>query len=567
VSFTVRATDTAPSTDDQALSITVDELSILDAIDGGVTVRGAYGFRRLKAIATNAIRVKNSVTAVETDLAVNFVKADADALVTGGQQLQVIKIYDQSKTVSPNHLSPGVGFTPGYGILYFDTNDEPYIDVINDVYYRGDELIAFDHPKYFALVRPADTAETQYIASAAGTFTNLFSLTAAGIVQLNNVSAALFEAVPAGIWAVLTAYYQSGNEKAFIDGEEMTFSSGANDTGSGTIGGGTATLGLFKHPDFVGTTDTQFFGRWREFIHIEGAISDPDQALIEADMMAAYPAEDLTPTITTVTLPNAKVGEAYNQTIATTGGDGDIDFSIVAGALPAWASLNTETGAITGTPTAAASAVNFTVRATDADGDTDDQALSITVSGIAGFSVSGLTSGNLEATDTLVINDESDAVVDTYSYRITNSEYTNEVFGTSAEPNPNAYLRMGSNTIRQTVVNGSGSDYEEIVVTVVAKLVTISAPFTPVGGRISYEFSVSTVGVTISGRVRAVDETAEQSSYSNSDEATSTGGGGGSGVVFDSELDGGFFGDSFLTEVDGGAFGDSITDEYDGGAL
>src|SRR5204862_1711816 len=57
--------------------------------------------------------------------------------------------------------------------------------------------------------------------------------------------------------------------------------------------------------------------------------------------------------ITTASLPNADVGTAYSETIATTGGNGGNTFSITAGSLPSWLTLDTNTGDLTGTPAVA----------------------------------------------------------------------------------------------------------------------------------------------------------------------------------------------------------------------
>jgi hypothetical protein len=56
-------------------------------------------------------------------------------------------------------------------------------------------------------------------------------------------------------------------------------------------------------------------------------------------------------------------------------------FSITSGALPGGVSLNTSTGAITGTESGATSETtySFTIRATDAQGQTADRAFSITI--------------------------------------------------------------------------------------------------------------------------------------------------------------------------------------------
>ncbi len=71
------------------------------------------------------------------------------------------------------------------------------------------------------------------------------------------------------------------------------------------------------------------------------------------------------PAFSTTSLPAAVIGTAYNQPVAVTGGAGALTFSIVSGSLPTGLSLNTSTGAITGTPTGATGTTSFTVKVTD----------------------------------------------------------------------------------------------------------------------------------------------------------------------------------------------------------
>ncbi len=66
----------------------------------------------------------------------------------------------------------------------------------------------------------------------------------------------------------------------------------------------------------------------------------------------------------TPTLPGATVASAYSATFTGSGGTGPYTFSISAGALPAGMNLNTNTGVLSGTPTAGGT-FNFTVQATD----------------------------------------------------------------------------------------------------------------------------------------------------------------------------------------------------------
>jgi len=84
-----------------------------------------------------------------------------------------------------------------------------------------------------------------------------------------------------------------------------------------------------------------------------------------------YTVAPVCPTITVnpTSLANGTVGIAYSQTVSATGGSAPYTFAVSAGTLPAGLSLNTSTGAITGTPTTSnAAGVSITLRATDAYG-------------------------------------------------------------------------------------------------------------------------------------------------------------------------------------------------------
>ncbi len=80
--------------------------------------------------------------------------------------------------------------------------------------------------------------------------------------------------------------------------------------------------------------------------------------------------------ITTTSLPSAPKGLSYSQTLTATG-NAPITWSIVNGSLPAGLSLNSSTGAITGTATTLGVSA-FTVQAANASG-TDTKSLTIAV--------------------------------------------------------------------------------------------------------------------------------------------------------------------------------------------
>lgn len=69
--------------------------------------------------------------------------------------------------------------------------------------------------------------------------------------------------------------------------------------------------------------------------------------------------------ITTTALTNGRVGTAYSQALAATGGTAPFTWARTVGTLPAGLTLNTATGVISGTPTAAVSNTPLTFRVTD----------------------------------------------------------------------------------------------------------------------------------------------------------------------------------------------------------
>ena len=114
--------------------------------------------------------------------------------------------------------------------------------------------------------------------------------------------------------------------------------------------------------------------------------------LFTATCTVTVNAPDAAPTITTDTLPDGKVGEAYSQTLTATG-TAPITWSIDGG-LPAGLSLNADTGEISGTPTAEGTAT-FTVKATNSAGsNTKELSITITKAAPTEYTVTVTSGGN-----------------------------------------------------------------------------------------------------------------------------------------------------------------------------
>ena len=114
-------------------------------------------------------------------------------------------------------------------------------------------------------------------------------------------------------------------------------------------------------------------------------------------------------------LPIYALNSAYSTTVSATDPDagGSITYSIApsGGAFPSGISLNSSTGAISGTPTADAASVNITLRATDAGGNFVDRTFKLaktrTVTGGTLFTDSTYSYRRFTGTSTLTVGGAS----------------------------------------------------------------------------------------------------------------------------------------------------------------
>jgi hypothetical protein len=118
----------------------------------------------------------------------------------------------------------------------------------------------------------------------------------------------------------------------------------------GTLTGGTTTTTTYNAPSTVSAA----------LAVTVTATSVADATKTAAVNLTVTPA----PAISTTSLAGGTVGTAYSQTLKASGGAGTLTWSVSVGTLPNGLSLNTGTGAITGTPTTVATSA-FTVKVTD----------------------------------------------------------------------------------------------------------------------------------------------------------------------------------------------------------
>ena len=159
------------------------------------------------------------------------------------------------------------------------------------------------------------------------------------------------------------------------------------DLGGGKLGGSSEAIQIvvkngesFAAPASEGLTRPDGnTGSYFEWLGSDGELYEPGDN-VSADvtkLTAQFAPSSHSVTITTDTLPDGKVGEAYSQILTATGTT-PITWSVENGGnLPAGLSLNKDTGEISGTPTAAGTST-FTVKATNSAGS-DTKELSITI--------------------------------------------------------------------------------------------------------------------------------------------------------------------------------------------
>lgn len=234
-----------------------------------------------------------------------------------------------------------------------------------------------------------------------------------------------------------------------------------------------------------------------------GNIAATDTTTASANVTVVY-AFTPTPQITCPATSTGEAGLPFNSpAITVTGGTAPFTFSVATGTLPPGLTLNTSTGAITGTPTAAGS---FTIKVTDANG--------LTAATTCPFTITGGPVLTCSATSTGVVgtpfNSPAPAVTGgaaPYTFSVatgtlppglTLNTSTGAITGTPTAP--------GSFTIQVTDANGVvGSGTCPFIITAQAILLTCSTTSTGMvgvpfdspalmvtGGTPPYTFSVAT---------------------------------------------------------------------------
>ena len=284
----------------------------------------------------------------------NFTVTATDSFGQVGTQAYSIVVAVPTLTLTPATLPGGIAGTAYSQTLTVSGGIAPYTTTLAGTLPTG---ITFDTATRSFSGTPTQSGTfnlsvtvTDSTGGTAATVTNTYTLTiAAPTLSLSPAAGAL----PGGTAGV--AYSQAFAASGGIAPYSYALSAGALPAGlslngsTGALSGTPTVAGSFSFS--VTATDST--------TGTAGTVTQSYTLVISAPTIVVNPA----------TLPGGVAALPYNQTLSATGGTAPYTFAVTAGALPAGLTLNGTSGAITGTPTALASAT-FTITATDALGFT-----------------------------------------------------------------------------------------------------------------------------------------------------------------------------------------------------
>ena len=155
--------------------------------------------------------------------------------------------------------------------------------------------------------------------------------------------------------------------------------------GTGTL---PQNLGLNPTTGIISGTPTAPAGTFPFTVRVQDISGQQDTKDLSVRVTLTTP-----PQITTTSLPGGTAGQPYNERVRSTGGIGQLAWSVSAGSLPPGLTLDPSSGTISGTPTRGGS-FTFTVKITDSVGQSDTQDLSINVTPLS-ITTTSLPSGSI----------------------------------------------------------------------------------------------------------------------------------------------------------------------------
>ncbi|MCF1432628.1 hemagglutinin [Agrobacterium vitis] len=176
------------------------------------------------------------------------------------------------------------------------------------------------------------------------------------------------------------------------------------------------------------------------------------------------------------TLTAATVGTAYTETVTASGGTSPYTYAVTSGTLPAGMSLNTSTGAISGTPMTAAN-TSFTITATDANSATGSASYSLAVAAdVPGAPTIGTASaGDSQATVSFTAP-ASDGGASITSYTVTASPGGATASGSASPITVTGLTNGTAYTFTVTATNSAGTGTASVASNSVTPSAVLQAP-------------------------------------------------------------------------------------------
>ena len=165
-----------------------------------------------------------------------------------------------------------------------------------------------------------------------------------------------------------------------------------------------------------------------------------------SSLVATFSANNATPLgITTTSLPSGTASVSYSQVVQASGGETPYAWKVISGSLPDGLTLDASSGAISGTPTTAATS-NFTLQVTDNSSpqQSASQPLSITIKPMASGGIALVQSASSQGSGLPAIS-QAFASANTAGNLIL------------------AFVRMSTNTQTVTVSDSAGNTYADAV--------------------------------------------------------------------------------------------------------
>ncbi|MEA2491675.1 MAG: hypothetical protein QOH21_3467, partial [Acidobacteriota bacterium] len=199
-------------------------------------------------------------------------------------------------------------------------------------------------------------------------------------------------------------------------------------------------------------------------------------------------------------VPNTAVGSAYSVTFTATGGTGAVTFAASEGTVPPGLSLNSSTGVLSGTPTAAATYV-FVIKATDSRGCNGEHEYTIvvdraaTTTSLSSSPAAPIFNQSITLTATVAPNTATGSVV--FSEGAT-------VLGTVAVSGGSASLSIGTRAPGSYVFKAAYSGDDNHNASTSATLTVVVSKATPVFSNLtSPTVIIGTATTTLGGKLTA----------------------------------------------------------------